>query len=190
MAEFVNASPKIVFRGTEDNSTRTVLPERDPLPQHLPLFYIFAQKGSTKRIVTAPAKLVSLYGAASFELDEKYYNHQTRFLSLVSGTGNTVMVQRLVPEDAKKANAIVYLNIIKDDKIAINFSPSLEFIYEADEEDPSELNKIIFLYHHQQVSNLLPHLSYADWSYFHQQHHLISYIYIQMKSSMGFHIFL
>ena len=117
MAEFVNASPKIVFRGTEDNSTRTVLPERDPLPQHLPLFYIFAQKGSTKRIVTAPAKLVSLYGAASFELDEKYYNHQTRFLSLVSGTGNTVMVQRLVPEDAKKANAIVYLDIIKDDNI-------------------------------------------------------------------------
>lgn len=40
----------------------------------------------------------------------------------------------------------IKLNIIKDDKIAINFSPSLEFIYEADEEDPSELNKIIFFY--------------------------------------------
>lgn len=40
----------------------------------------------------------------------------------------------------------IKLNIIKDEKISINFVPSLEFIYEADEEDPSELNKIIFFY--------------------------------------------
>lgn len=40
----------------------------------------------------------------------------------------------------------IKLNIIKDEKISINFAPSLEFIYEADEEDPSELNKIIFFY--------------------------------------------
>lgn len=38
------------------------------------------------------------------------------------------------------------LNIVKDEKISINFVPSLEFIYEADEEDLSELKKIIFFY--------------------------------------------
>ena len=38
------------------------------------------------------------------------------------------------------------LNIVKGDKISINFVPSLEFIYEADEEDLSELKKIIFFY--------------------------------------------
>ena len=40
----------------------------------------------------------------------------------------------------------IKLNIIKDEKISINFVPSLEFIYEADEEDLSELKKIIFFY--------------------------------------------
>lgn len=40
----------------------------------------------------------------------------------------------------------IKLNIIKDSKISISFIPSLEFIYEADEEDLSELKKIIFFY--------------------------------------------
>ena len=75
MAEFVNASPKIVLRGTEDNSKRVIRPEVDPLPQHLPLFYLFAEKGTTKRVITSAAKLVSLYGARTFDIDDKYYNH-------------------------------------------------------------------------------------------------------------------
>lgn len=40
----------------------------------------------------------------------------------------------------------IKLNIIKEEKISISFVPSLEFIYEADEEDLSELKKIIFFY--------------------------------------------
>ena len=40
----------------------------------------------------------------------------------------------------------IKLNIIKDSKISISFVPSLEFVYEADEEDLSELKKIIFFY--------------------------------------------
>ena len=40
----------------------------------------------------------------------------------------------------------IKLNIIKDSKIYISFIPSLEFVYEADEEDLSELKKIIFFY--------------------------------------------
>lgn len=40
----------------------------------------------------------------------------------------------------------IKLNIIKGEKISISFIPSLEFVYEADEEDLSELKKIIFFY--------------------------------------------
>ena len=40
----------------------------------------------------------------------------------------------------------IKLNIIKGDKVSISFVPSLEFVYEADEEDLSELKKIIFFY--------------------------------------------
>lgn len=40
----------------------------------------------------------------------------------------------------------IKLNIIKDSKISISFVPSLEFVYEADEEDLSELKKIVFFY--------------------------------------------
>ena len=40
----------------------------------------------------------------------------------------------------------IKLNIIKDSKISISFVPSLEFVYETDEEDLSELKKIVFFY--------------------------------------------
>ena len=52
-AEFTNASPKVILRGAQDLSGRILAPNRDPLPQHLPLFYIQAEKGTDRRVVTS-----------------------------------------------------------------------------------------------------------------------------------------
>lgn len=114
MAEFVNAAPRFIPRGAEDNSTRQVLPESLPLPQHLPLFYIMAEKGPSGRVITNTSFLPLLYGKKTFSKIDKYYNHQTKLLEKVAGNGNTVMVQRIIPDDAGvRANAIIYMDVLE-----------------------------------------------------------------------------
>lgn len=114
-AEFTNASPKVILRGAQDLSGRILAPNRDPLPQHLPLFYIMAEKGTNRRVVTSLSKLAALYGSRTLDPKDKFFNHQTKFLSRIAGNGNTVMVQRMVPDDAKVSNVVVYLDILEDE---------------------------------------------------------------------------
>lgn len=113
MSLFKNASPQVVMLGADDKSIRSLKPEADPIPQHLPLFFTFARKGTTKRVLLGGAKAPLLLGSETFDMNKKYFNHQTRFLNAILGTGNTCMVQRLVPEDAgPKASACIYVDVL------------------------------------------------------------------------------
>lgn len=114
MSLIKNASPQSIFLGTDDKSTRTVTPGRDPIPTHLPLFYVYAEKGPVTRELVKTTKFVSMYGTRTIDQNDKYYTHQTRFLMDIMGEGNTCMVQRLVPADAGvRANAVIYLDVLK-----------------------------------------------------------------------------
>ena len=114
MALFKNASPQVIFLGTDDQSTRTILPTPEPIPQHCPIFYIMAKKGPTGRMLLSQSKLTSIYGSETFDLNDKFYNHQTRFLQAVSSKSNNCMIQRLVPKDALvKANAVIYADVLE-----------------------------------------------------------------------------
>lgn len=116
MSLMKNASPQNIKLGTDDKSTRQITPSAEPIPQHCPLFYIFAKKGPTGRLLLSASKLNTIYGSETFDINDKYFNHQTRFLASVSGQANTCMVQRLVPEDAGvNSNAIIYADVIEDD---------------------------------------------------------------------------
>ena len=132
MAEFVNAAPRFISRGTEDKSTRTVLPDAIPLPYHMPLCYIQAAKGPTTREVLSSARLPALYGSETFDKTKKYYNHQTQLLEIVAGTGNTCMVQRLVPDDAKTSNATLYLDVLKTKGPEYARNSQGDYVYEDD----------------------------------------------------------
>lgn len=107
------ASPAIINLGTDDQSKGNIYATTEPLPQHLPKFYIMGQKsrGDKGTLVNA-AKLPLLVGSGSLDPNGKYFNHATRLLKLILSTGNLCMVQRLIPEDAgPKANATIYLDI-------------------------------------------------------------------------------
>lgn len=109
-----NASPEVTLLGTDDKSIRSLKPEPVPLPQHLPLFFMFAEKGTSKRFLTGGAAAVVQYGAQSFDKNFKWFNHQTRFLSAVLGTGNACLVQRVIPDDAGvRASACLYVDILE-----------------------------------------------------------------------------
>ena len=113
MAKIKNAAPQVINLGANDLSTRSLKPERDPIPQHLPLFYIQAQKGTTKRTLISTAKLPLLFGTETFNVNGKYLNHQTKLLTKIAGTGNSVMVKRIVPSDAgPRASAIIYADVL------------------------------------------------------------------------------
>lgn len=114
MSLIKNASPQVIFLGTDDKSTRTILPEPDPIPTHLPLFYIYAEKGPAKRMLTTNAKFTTIFGSKTVDQNEKFFNHQTRFLYDILGQSNTCMVERLIPDDAGvRANAVIYMDILK-----------------------------------------------------------------------------
>jgi len=112
MARIKNAAPIFIALGVSDQSMATVMPSSEPLPQHLPLFYIMGMKGPSTRNITSASKLIPTYGLDTFDEYEKWYNHSTRYLMSAAGTGNTCMVHRLVPDDATKANVALYLDVM------------------------------------------------------------------------------
>lgn len=113
MSLFKNASPEVILLGTDDQSTRVLKPEPDLVPQHLPISYIFAKKGPGTRAVLGGAKMPSMYGSETFDTNDKWHNHATRFLVNVAGTGNTCMVHRLIPDDAGvRSNLALYIDVM------------------------------------------------------------------------------
>ena len=114
MSLIKNAAPEVIMLGADDKSTRVVTPEREPIPQHLPLCFFFAKKGTNKRVLAGANKLVQQYGAQTFEINDIYFNHSTRFMVAMGSTGNTLMTQRLIPTDAGvRANANIYMDVLE-----------------------------------------------------------------------------
>ena len=116
MANIKNGAPQVIHLGADDKSGRVVTPSSEPIPQHCPLFYIFAEKGPTDRLLLSASKLETVYGSKTFSVNENFYNHQTRGLLSIAGQANSCIVQRLVPEDAGiKSNRITYIDVLETD---------------------------------------------------------------------------
>lgn len=115
MTDILNAAPMVIDQGTRDLSTRVV--PRSPLqiPQHLPKIYIFAEKGKVgpQYVDFDEASLTQLYGDDTFDVNKKYYTHQSPFLQVIASAGNNCVVHRLVAPDAKDvANLGLYLDVL------------------------------------------------------------------------------
>lgn len=115
MSLITSASPQAILLGTDDKSGMIVTPEREPIPQHLPKFYMFMEKGPTTPTLVGGARMLALYGANSFNKLNPHYNHATLYATSVVGEGNTIMAQRVVPDDANpESNFTLYLDILED----------------------------------------------------------------------------
>lgn len=114
MANIQNASPQFISYGANDKSSVKIYPSSIPVPKHLPLFYIFAKKGNTKRNVVGASAMKELYGSETFDINDKYFNFTTRFVNAVQAEGNVCMIQRVIPSDAGvKSNAVVYVDVLE-----------------------------------------------------------------------------
>jgi len=131
--QIVNAAPMVIDYGTQDLSTRLLPREPEFIPQHLPKFYLFTQKGPTTPQLVVGAERDRVFGTESFNLRGKFANHATVFANLANAEGNSCMLQRLIPDDAgPEANMVVYLDVL----------PTIVDMYERNADGSIKLNAL------------------------------------------------
>lgn len=99
-AAIVNAAPMTIMLGTQDKSTRPLVPEAEALPTHLPKIYIFAKKGPTTPQLVVGGSRSKMYGEESFDLRKPWATHGTALANTINRAGNSAMYERLRPADA------------------------------------------------------------------------------------------
>ena len=108
-----NATPKIYSLNTQDLSVPKQPRNPISIPQHLPLFFFYAQKGKTNKQVVSGSDLVNIYGSDTFNVNKPYYNHATKFIQTAVAAGNAIVAKRVIPSDAgPPANINLYLDIM------------------------------------------------------------------------------
>lgn len=105
-------TPRFSTTGIKDTSTRTITPQPEQTPQHLPLIYILAERGGKEPQIAVGDSALARYGRASFNNNSAYHTHQTTLANIIMANGNAVMFQRLIPAGAKKAMLRLSLELI------------------------------------------------------------------------------
>lgn len=110
----VNAAPLVDDLGTEDLSRRRRPTVSAPVPQHLPKFYHWAQRGDDKEKLLVGVERENIYGSETFRQGSAYFNHATMFANRANQEANACIYKRLIPEDAgPKANLTLWLDVLK-----------------------------------------------------------------------------
>lgn len=110
----VNAAPMTLFRGINDQSTRQLVPVPEDLPTHLPLSFVYAQKGpdGVPQLVSGDSR-VQMFGADSFDPTKPWFNHASLMNNNINAQGNSQMIQRIKPNDAgPNASLRYYLDVL------------------------------------------------------------------------------
>lgn len=115
MSTIFNAAPMPYLRGIRDASRGVNVRDPEQLPTHLPHFYIYAEKGPTEPTYCADGSASTIFGQKTFDPRYGYFNHQTICAQEVSGEGNGIFLQRVIPSDAgPKARILLSADIVDD----------------------------------------------------------------------------
>lgn len=132
MVSFTNAAPQGILRGIKDESGREAVIESELIPSHLPHLFTFAERGPLEPQLVSGDALAQAFGITSFDERSKFATHQTPFINTINGEGNSMMVQRLVPEDAGDPASIrLYLDIVSDLLFQYQRNPDNTYYYDA-----------------------------------------------------------
>lgn len=110
----VNGAPMVIEQGTQDLSTRQLPREAESIPQHLPKWFTFAQKGNPKKAhLVVGAELGRIFGTETFNERGKYCTHATPFILAANAAGNASMIKRVIPADAgPEASIVAWLDVL------------------------------------------------------------------------------
>ena len=113
MKTIVNAASGVVDYGVQDLSKAPYSRAPEELPQHLPKYLIYAQKGPTTEELLVGNERLLMYGEETFTENSPYFNHQTLHSNGVNKKGNAAMYKRVIPTDAgPKPSLGVYLDVL------------------------------------------------------------------------------
>lgn len=113
MTIIVNGAPHYVDLGTKDSSGLRAVRLAISYPQHLPKWYILAQKGTEAPWLGGSVERLNQYGDKTFDERSAYYTHQTEGSNVSNETGNIGIYQRIVPDDAgPRANLVLWLDLL------------------------------------------------------------------------------
>lgn len=116
MINAVNAAPMVQDLGANDVSMRSIPVRSEQVPQHLPKFLIFAQRGREGEELLLGVERENIYGDETFRMGSKYANHATLFANAVNENANAVMYKRLIPADAgPKSNLTLWMDVLRTD---------------------------------------------------------------------------
>lgn len=117
MVNLVNAAPKVIFGGLNDQSRGTLVREAETFPQHLPLLRLFCETGPTETTLVGPgASFADIYGSQTLNRRGKYFNMQSLLAETLLAEGQSIFVKRLQPSDAKPpARIILALDLLEDE---------------------------------------------------------------------------
>lgn len=109
----INGAPQTQYLGVKDSSGGGNVYDPEVLPTHLPHVFIYAEDGPLTPQLVVGDSLVNMYGSNTFDLRSKYANHATVLVNELNARGNSVMVQRIKPKDAKpNANVRISLDLL------------------------------------------------------------------------------
>lgn len=110
-----NAAPRFIPSGFKDEGYRTLPSQSEDLPQHFPLFYIYAKRGKLIPILASGNYAKNMFGTETFEERSKYFTHQTLAFTTCNAVGNVAFLRRVVPADATRASIVFSIEIVEDD---------------------------------------------------------------------------
>lgn len=103
MSTNYRSTPRFQFEGIKDVSQRVEQLTPEARPQHLPHFFMWAQKGKLIPQIMSGGDASKTFGSKTFDLRSKFATHQTVFANVALQNANISMLQRLVPNDAKRS---------------------------------------------------------------------------------------
>jgi len=100
MDTIIRATPRSVMLGTDDNSTRPQPAVQESRPQHVPFFFLFAEKGPLEPTFVTATEAMTIFGANTFDTRKKFATHATEFAKRNNARAGSMFVKRLQPVDA------------------------------------------------------------------------------------------
>lgn len=114
MKNMVNAAPGVLNHGVEKRDSEPLLRTPAAYPQHVPKFFIRAQRGGEGEELLVGNERQIFYGEETFRERSPWFNHQTKFANGVNEYGNAAIYKRLISPDAgPKPTALVSLEVLK-----------------------------------------------------------------------------
>tara|TARA_B100000700_G_scaffold331198_1_gene462225 strand:+ start:2264 stop:4309 length:2046 start_codon:yes stop_codon:yes gene_type:complete len=107
-----SAAPFANLRGINDQSRGQLEPVAEALPMHLPMIHLLCERGPTTPVLGIGTALTGTFGEKTFDYTEAYANQATVMANTIQTQGNSIMVQRVVPADAKQARLRLNVEIV------------------------------------------------------------------------------